>query len=89
MWSISNAAPRSATPRELAASNDHARSFHAKDGPQTFATGEEAVAHRAMDGMRQRIGRGEKSFEGRVGAGVTPEWFNRDRTGESINFDDK
>ena len=52
---------------QLAVSSHHARGFHAQDGAQALAAGEDAVAHGAVDGMRRCVGRGEKSFEGSVG----------------------
>ena len=54
---------------QFAAACDHARGLHAEDGPQPLAAGEDAVAHRAVDGVGQCLGRGKKPFEGSVGEG--------------------
>ena len=38
-----------------------------EDGAEAFAAGEDAVAHGAMDGVRQSVGRGQETFESSVG----------------------
>ena len=63
---------------QLTVTGHHARGFHAEDRAQAFAAGEDAVAHGAVDGMGQRIGRGEESFEGCVG--------ERDARGEQGSY---
>ena len=63
---------------QLAVAGDHARGFHAEDRAQAFAAGEDAVAHGAVDGVGQRLGRGQKSFEGCVG--------ERDARGEQRSY---
>ena len=35
---------------------DHAGGFHAEDGAEAFAAGEDAVAHGAVDGVREGVG---------------------------------
>ena len=52
---------------QLAGSRDHSRGLHAKNGAQPLSAGEDAVAHGAMDGDRQRLGRWQKAFERGVG----------------------
>ena len=46
---------------------DHACGFHGEDGAQAFAAGEGGVAHRAVDAVRLRGGRGEQALECGVG----------------------
>ena len=43
----------------------HPRGFHAQDGTDALAAGENAVAHGAMDGSRKRMLRREKLLQGR------------------------
>jgi hypothetical protein len=45
---------------------DHAGGFHAEDGAEAFAAGEDAVAHGSVDGVGQGVGRREEAFKGRV-----------------------
>ena len=52
---------------QFAVSRDHARGFHAEDGAQALAAGEDAVAHGTVDGVGQRLRRGQEPFEGSVG----------------------
>jgi hypothetical protein len=47
--------------------SDHSGGFHAEDGAEAFAAGEDAVAHGPVDGMGEGVGRGQKAFEGSVG----------------------
>ena len=63
---------------QLTASGHHARGFHAEDGAQALAAGEDAVAHGAVDGVGQRLGRGQEPFEGCVG--------ERDARGEQRSY---
>ena len=51
----------------LAGAGDHAGGLHAEDGAEALAAGEGAVAHGAVDGVGERVGRGQKAFEGGVG----------------------
>ena len=46
---------------------DHLCGFHAEDGAEAFASGEGAVAHGSVDGVREGVGRGQEAFEGCVG----------------------
>ena len=46
---------------------DHAGSLHAEDRAEAFASGEGAVAHGAVDGVREGVGRGQEAFESSVG----------------------
>ena len=64
---LQRAAEVGGTDGQLAVSGHHARGLHAEDGAKAFAAGEDAVAHGTVDGMGQRLGRGEKPFEGCVG----------------------
>ena len=47
----------------------HAGGFHAEDGAEALAAGEDAVAHGAVDGVRFGGGGGEEAFERGVGEG--------------------
>ena len=55
--------------RELAGGCDHARGFHAEDGAEALAAGEDAVAHGAVNGVRLGGGGGEEALERGVGEG--------------------
>jgi hypothetical protein len=46
---------------------DHSCGFEAEDGTETLAASEGAVAHGAMDGVREGVGCGQKAFEGGIG----------------------
>ena len=59
----------SAVPAIVFAASCNVYKRQAQDWAQTLAAGKDAVAHRAVDGMGQRLGRGQESFEGRVGEG--------------------
>ena len=48
---------------QFAGAGDHPRGLHAQDGLQALAAGEDAVAHGTVDGVGQRLGRGQESFE--------------------------
>ena len=52
---------------DFACGGDHAGRFHREDGAEAFAAGEDGVAHGPVDGVRERVGRGQKAFEGLVG----------------------
>ena len=41
---------------DVAGAGDHAGGFHAEDGAEAFAAGEGAVAHGAVDGVREGVG---------------------------------
>jgi hypothetical protein len=45
---------------------DHSGGFHTEDGAEAFAAGEDAVAHRSVDGVGEGVGRGQEAFQGRV-----------------------
>ncbi len=51
----------------VAGACDHAGGLHAEYGAETFAAGEGAVAHGAVDGVRQGVGCGQEAFEGGIG----------------------
>ena len=40
----------------------------AEDGAEAFAAGKDGVAHGAVDGVREGVGRGEEALEGAIGA---------------------
>ncbi len=52
---------------DVSAAGDHAGGFHAEDGAEALAAGEDAVAHGSVDGVREGVGRGQEAFEGGVG----------------------
>ena len=63
---------------DFVSAGDHAGGFHAEDGAEAFAAGEDAVAHGAVDGVREGVGRGQKAFEGcigELGAGVEQGFY--------------
>ena len=41
---------------DFQAACDHSCGFHAEDGAEAFAAGEDAVAHGAVDGVGQGVG---------------------------------
>src|SRR5215469_18920626 len=51
---------------DLSTSGNHAGGFHAEDGAEALASGEDAVAHGPVDGVRQGVGRGQKALKSSV-----------------------
>ena len=51
---------------EVGRAGDHACGFHAEDGAEALAASEGAVAHGAVDGVGEGVGRGQEAFEGCV-----------------------
>ena len=52
---------------EFAGGGDHAGGLDAEDGAEALAAGEDGVTHGSVDGVRLRVGRGEKAFKAGVG----------------------
>jgi hypothetical protein len=56
--------------RAILIRSKHPRSFHAKNRANPLATGENAVAHGAMDGRRERVLRRQKLLQSRFHRGA-------------------
>jgi hypothetical protein len=63
---------------KISVAGRHTGGFHAKDGAQALPAGKDTVAHGAMDGMRERLGCGEKPFQGHIS--------ERDARGEQRSY---
>jgi hypothetical protein len=63
---------------ELAIAMQHATGFDGEDGSETLATGKDAMAHGAMNGVREDVGAGQEAFEcgvSKCGAGVEQTFY--------------